>query len=444
MMLHHLFLVIFSVLVSIGVKYPHPILDKEYYQVLAANHTAIRHDDVVFHTHKEALLENVTVVVTGATSGLGLSITQLLYDLGATVVALGRSPSKLTELQNSLGEGALESDGDKVRRFFPIKVNLNDLDSVASAADEVLSKFDKLDYLINNAGIISPIVGGTGLGSSSEQGFDLAFGGKNEFHDSSLLTSISCTSCTDRNESLFNLVNYLSHFLLTEKLLPLMENSTMRGSPRIVQVSSIKHFTSDGHALVPSSAHANPSASESKISLIHNFRSYSETKLAQIYHARALTRDLQRRNPSSSIQVVSICPSWVKTNIGGALGRETVYTLFAFDPNGFGLASYLHAMFHPDVGMKQSENVLNDYITSCSVFCNNRVIDWVGYIFSFDKTGIIRHFLLDAFVYIGMLIQKPFGLVDFQQSSRESYNEENQDALYKWTKDVLTPWLSSK
>jgi len=47
-------------------------------------------------------------------------------------------------------------------------------------------------------------------------------------------------------------VNYLSHFLLTEKLLPLLSKSD-QDSPRIIQMSSSFHWLSDGSDLVASS-----------------------------------------------------------------------------------------------------------------------------------------------------------------------------------------------
>ena len=217
-----------------------------------------------------------------------------------------------------------------------------------------------------------------------------------------------------------------------------MEKSTMHGSPRIVQVASTKHFTINGHSLVPSNTSSSPSASLPSLSIVHGWKSYSESKLAQIYHTRSLARDLQGRK--SSIQVVSLCPSWVATNIAGD-GFKNILDLVAFEPSGFGVAPYLFAMFHPQVGMKHKELLLNDYVTNCSVFCNNQVIEWIGRMLSFDKSGTIRHMVFDSLSFVAMLIQKPFSAVDFQQSSVESYNEDNQDALYKWTRDTLAPWL---
>jgi len=113
-------------------------------------------------------LQGLVVAITGATSGIGLGLTRKLALLGATVVAIGRSPSKLQLLQSEWPE-----------HVQTVVADLSDFDSVVRAADEMIQRYHHLDILINNAGIHT---GGEGLFETwaSKQGYDLAFTGKYE------------------------------------------------------------------------------------------------------------------------------------------------------------------------------------------------------------------------------------------------------------------------
>jgi NADPH:quinone reductase-like Zn-dependent oxidoreductase len=114
----------------------------------------------------EQPLEGLVVAVTGATSGIGLELTRKLAKLGATVLAIGRSPKKLQQLQ------------DDIPGVQTVVANLADLASVADASDYMLDKYDHLDVLINNAGIHQGLKGMWEF-PVTEQGYDMAFGGKN-------------------------------------------------------------------------------------------------------------------------------------------------------------------------------------------------------------------------------------------------------------------------
>ena len=141
----------------------------------------------------EAPLTGNIVVVTGATSGIGKSLTQKLSRLGARVVALGRSPRKLQNLR------------DEIPSIDTVEVDLVDLASVAAAARQVSERYTHIDILINNAGIHDGFSNMLGT-SVSAQGYDQVFA-----------------------------VNYLSHFLLTELLTPKLLNST---KPTVAHVAS--------------------------------------------------------------------------------------------------------------------------------------------------------------------------------------------------------------
>jgi len=114
-------------------------------------------------------------------------------------------------------------------------------------------------------------------------------------------------------------VNYLSHFLLTEKMIPLLQKSA---DARVVQVSSSYHWGVDGSDLLPGPHGESPIASRPGGShglvLFRSQRSYANSKLAQIYHARAF----KRYHPDlTNIRLISICPAWVGTSIAGQPGK---------------------------------------------------------------------------------------------------------------------------
>ena len=155
-------------------------------------------------------LEGTTILITGASDGLGLSLTRALSKLGGTVLALGRSPAKLERLRQ------------EIPTVQTLEVDLTNLEAVSRLADQILnsSTIDRIDILINNAGMHAAF---NLFGTDSNVGEDPAY------------------------DRVF-VVNYLSHFLLTEKLAPLLSASPR---PVVVQTSSSFHWAVDGSDLVP-------------------------------------------------------------------------------------------------------------------------------------------------------------------------------------------------
>ena len=122
-----------------------------------------------------------TILVTGATDGLGRRVARELAAKGTTVLLHGRSPERLeATLEELRGQTSTEKVGSYV-------ADLSSLAAVRDLADRILSEYDRLDVLVNNAGIIVQ------ERKESEDGYELTFA-----------------------------VNYLSHFLLTSLLLPLL------------------------------------------------------------------------------------------------------------------------------------------------------------------------------------------------------------------------------
>lgn len=92
-----------------------------------------------------ARVDGRTIIVTGATAGLGRSAAMTLAELGATVVAVGRSPEKLAAL-------AAESGG----RIITEVAELSLLSEVSALATRLLKKHPSIHVLINNVGAMFP------------------------------------------------------------------------------------------------------------------------------------------------------------------------------------------------------------------------------------------------------------------------------------------------
>ena len=138
-----------------------------------------------------------TAVVTGANSGIGFEAARVLAERGAEVVLAVREPGKGRDAAARIGASAPGANLSVVR------LDLGSLASVREAAEELRASHDRLDLLINNAGVMMTPRGRT------EDGFELQLG-----------------------------TNHLGHFALTGLLLDRMLQ--VPGS-RVVTVSSNGH-----------------------------------------------------------------------------------------------------------------------------------------------------------------------------------------------------------
>ncbi|KAF6771483.1 hypothetical protein AHF37_10263 [Paragonimus kellicotti] len=167
-------------------------------------------------------LDGKLALVTGANSGIGLSIVAELARRGCRVIMAcrnldrGRAAKEL--ILSQYGSSKPDSVKVDVADICVIpslttvesdllileKLDLASLDSVKDFANRVSKNFTKLDFLINNAGLIAKEY------ATTVDGFEMTMG-----------------------------TNYLGPFLLTSLLLPLLE----RGAPsRVINVSSVGHY----------------------------------------------------------------------------------------------------------------------------------------------------------------------------------------------------------
>jgi NAD(P)-dependent dehydrogenase (short-subunit alcohol dehydrogenase family) len=192
-------------------------------------------------------LTGKTALVTGSTDGLGKEVARQLGALGARVIVHGRNQERGDEVVSAIRTAG----GDAV--FY--RADLASLAGVDAFAAQIRQGHDRLDLLINNAAAVSGPQRQT-----SADGHELAFA-----------------------------VNYLAHFLLTYRLLPLLE----AGAPaRIVNVSSLGQTPLDFTDIMMERSY-NPGDA------------YRRSKLAQIM----FTIDLAKELDAAKVTVNSLHPA---------------------------------------------------------------------------------------------------------------------------------------
>jgi len=375
---------------------PQPTTDWEG-NVIPRAHKLMGHDAADIESKPP--LDGLVIAVTGATSGIGLSFTRKLSSMGAHVIAIGRSSSKLERL-------AQENEGVST-----VLADFGDLDSVAKGADDMLQRFDHVDILVNNAGVI----GFAQKERVSKQGYEQVFA-----------------------------VNYLSHFLLTEKLMPLLEKST-QPKTKIIQVSSLYHFGAGISDLRPSKqrdlpASAAPSPIASRPGGAHGFllfrdiRSYTNSKLAQVLHAEALNRRFAK-SEGQPMEVVSICPSWVGTSIAGD-GLANLFEFIAFESDDYGLASFFEAMLDDDTNTSAVPKFYsNTAHPELLVQSMNALPEWAYSMLP------LRDIVGNIFAGYLLIMQRLIPKVGRRAPSACVGDIEAQEELYEWSRGAVQAWL---
>ncbi|MFG2517777.1 SDR family NAD(P)-dependent oxidoreductase [Streptomyces sp. NPDC048527] len=150
----------------------------------------------------DTTLSSRTVLVTGATSGIGLETARQLAERGATVLLHGRT----AEEARAAADRLVATAGIEAGRLCTVGADFTRLDEVETMAARVVAEHPHLDVLVNNAGMAAP-----------------------ERH----------TITADGNEIAFQ-VNFLAHYLLTCLLEPALTSSP---GGRVVNVSSSLHRT---------------------------------------------------------------------------------------------------------------------------------------------------------------------------------------------------------
>ena len=218
-------------------------------------------------------LKGKVMVVTGGNSGIGFESVKAFARKGAEVVLASRSTEKgelaKKEILQTVSEGNIQV----------MQLELDDLESVKSFAAEFRKHYQRLDVLLNNAGIMmSPYF-------KTKDGFEGQFG-----------------------------TNHLGHFALTGLL---METLMKTKGSRIVNVSSGAHKRGemdfenlqfeDGREYSP-------------------MKAYGRSKLANLL----FTYELQRKLESAQRQTIAVAahPGVARTNLGRYMEGKMMYKLF--------------------------------------------------------------------------------------------------------------------
>lgn len=223
-------------------------------------------DDIADQTDRVA-------VVTGGNSGIGWEAARALAQHGARVVLACRTRSKADDARARMLAVAPKADVSVV------DLDLASLDSIASAAAELSDRFDRIDLLINNAGVMAT------PRSKTADGFEMQFG-----------------------------TNHLGHFALTGLLLPTL---LATAGARVVNISSLAHRMGR--------IHFDDLQSEQKYSA---WGAYGQSKLANLL----FTFELQRKLAAAGAECIAVAahPGVSTTNLtqstGGFMGRMATFT----------------------------------------------------------------------------------------------------------------------
>jgi NAD(P)-dependent dehydrogenase (short-subunit alcohol dehydrogenase family) len=228
-------------------------------------------------------------VVTGP-GGLGFETALGLVGARARVVLAGRNPEK--------GAAAVAAIRTQVRGADVafVQLDLASLASVATCAASLLKDLPRLDLLINNAGVMAPPTR-----QETADGFELQFG-----------------------------VNYLGHFALTARLMPLLRQGD---GPRVVSLSSVAHRM--GTIRFPD------------LHWRHGYSAwgaYGQSKLAMLMFAL----ELQRRSDAAAWGLFSLAahPGFARTE------------LIANGPGPVGAMAAANRLFQPLVSQSAAQGAL--------------------------------------------------------------------------------------
>ncbi len=183
----------------------------------------------------------VKILITGANTGIGFATAEQLVKQGQHVILACRNPVKAQAAQDklrTLGQGQVDV----------VSLDLDSLALTANAADEIASSYDSIDVLINNAGLFAKSQ------QFTQDGFEQQFG-----------------------------VNYLGHLLLTQKLLPMLQQAP---KARIIHLASIAHWAGS----------IKPNTFRGTQGFYNSMFFYGQSKLANLLLSHALAEQLAGSN----------------------------------------------------------------------------------------------------------------------------------------------------
>lgn len=217
----------------------------------------------------KARLDNKTVVITGANTGIGKYTALDLYRRGARVILACRDTQKAESAVECIKQECNKIEPDELGELRVVHLDLSSLSSVRKCAEQILRDEKYIHILINNAGVMMC------PRTLTEDGYELQFA-----------------------------TNHLGHFLFTMLLLPRILSSA---PARIVNVASKAHIT--GNSLSLDDINLEKSYS--------SLRAYGRSKLANIL----FTRELAKKLNGTNVTVYSLHPGVVDTELSRHLDQ---------------------------------------------------------------------------------------------------------------------------
>ncbi|KIX97798.1 uncharacterized protein Z520_06576 [Fonsecaea multimorphosa CBS 102226] len=255
-------------------------------------------------------------IVTGATSGVGELLTNILYSKNSRVYVAARSPEKAEQTIRKIKTQNPTSRGDLVF----LHLDLDDLSTIKQSAAEFLGKESKLNVLFNNAGVMVPP-----QGSKTKQGYEKQLG-----------------------------TNDLAPFLFTKLLTPVLQETAKVepvGSVRVVWVASsaAANFSPRGGVVMDNLSYEKDQSAWHK---------YGVSKAGNIFHASEYARRYGRDN----ILSVSLDPGNLKTPLYQTAPKWQMpfINLVLKDPI-YGAYTELFAGFSPHVQMKDGGRFIEPF-----------------------------------------------------------------------------------
>ena len=259
-------------------------------------------------------IQGKTVLITGATSGIGLAAAKELSEMGAKLILTTRDLEKGKEAAKEI----YDFSGNK--RIEIMECNLASLQSIKHFTDKYKAFHDRLDVLINNAGLWEPKF------VKTKDGFESNFA-----------------------------VNYLAPFLLTQLLLDVLVKSA---PARIINTASEAH----------KGIYLNSDDLEMKKGTFSGYKAYGQSKLALLVYARKLADDLREKD----VTVNSFHPGIVRTNIFSRLGgvKRFVIKRFMISPRQ-GAKTLVYLATSPEVSSMTGEYLIRKKVSRPSIEVNN-------------------------------------------------------------------------
>jgi len=222
-------------------------------------------------------LNNLTIAITGTTSGTGYVAAQTVASKGARVILLNRKSKRATKSYNDLKKNNPEAE------LFLVECDLQSFESVRKAAKEVVKLCPKgLDALCNNAGVMAL------KDIATSDGFDVQMQ-----------------------------TNHLSHFLLTKKLMPSLKKAAdNNGESRVVNHSSISRFgvkSLETQYLEKKGGNLGGNGRRMMFFPQARWKRYSQTKLANAAFTASLSEKLN--NSNSNIKALVAHPGLSVTDL---------------------------------------------------------------------------------------------------------------------------------